>query len=335
MRLHGGRWRLLVPRTCLGRAKKRKAAAVVDYEDASGALSAAALQTLGFEVGVHTKNTKTGIVYIIKNIDIDKQEVKLETTGDDVDKASSSSGKEEAVMATFGELLDAYEIYKPSTPVWILAGDMPKPPVIKDARLDFTKAAIKMSMSHVWDDIGPQPVDVLVTAKGKHPSFRIFAQAVVPKRKLELMAYGTQVGATTEQVPSSVHDLGVEVARGIDTYKLYVSQPKMAIPKTVAVQLDLPDEGIPFVVPFWLVRQTQHSANVNAEVITKTYEVVVSGMSTKTMFKFSVPLITNSKAMKAGEELLLHKVETVLTPPPKHVIKQGSKKAAAQPNKVR
>jgi hypothetical protein len=316
-------------------SKKRKSAAVVEYDNTSGALSKAALQQFGFETGAMVKHIKNGTVHTIEGIDDDKHEVKLvangtEATGATATSASSTDVDENAVVVPTGEILDAYEIYKPRPPVWITANDIPQPPVIKDAKLEFSKAAIRMSMSYVWDDMGEQPVDVLVTGKGKHPVFRVFASSAVNKNKMKLMAFSPQVGATTDNIPTNAHAVDVEVERGDDTYKLYVSPPKMVLPKAVAAKLDLTDEGGPLIVPFWIVRHTQDSAKVNAERTSLAYDVKVPGMST-TMFKFSVPVVTNTRALKIGEELLLYKAEADTPPPPMIQAKKAAKKA--QPKK--
>ena len=142
--------------------------------------------------------------------------------------------------------------------------------------------------------------------KGKNPTSRVFASPNIPKGKSALVAYTSQVGATAESIPQAAHGVGVAIPRADNKQcEVYISQPKMVVPKSIAEQLGIKDEGgMSVLVPFWLVRYVPDSARANAELSRKKYQVATLGMSNN-MFEFDMPIVTNTVPLKKGDEILL------------------------------
>ena len=204
-------------------------------------------------------------------------------------------------MTTTGELVDLYKVSKVEEDIVVRTADFLKIEKHSDAKLNAVCNQMRLWLYHAFRLHQPHVHVDLKLTYGRHR--HVFAAAEYEAQQLTLVPYSTavyNVAVEGNEKATTAKSIVIKFQQG-ETYIVTLTPDNL--PKA---EKSSKPYGKAVIVPFWHVQGTSEKSSANMQHSTLECKMsIATGSETAGNDVARIPILTNSKALKVGDELLL------------------------------
>ena len=234
----------------------------------------------------------------------------------DGDGACVVNSKSKSTRVALHVLADDYKVAAAEQEIMpILA---PSPLGNYDMIAEQRKSTVRVALIHAFDIASVGVTDLVIFNR---PNKTVFAGKGFAASRLAIVPLSPTVGiAVTGKVPNAAVSVG-------DSFELGGISLQALIQAKVEVPIELPSASgcsgkkcDPFVVPFWFVRSSDNQSHCNMEMSTMDILINTShkALSVETLVR--IPVMRNTQAVKAKDELIVYHEKAQASSVPEHTI---------------
>ena len=288
-----------------------------------GLIADCEMSSRGFVVGAQVaKKGGDGVVYSVVALDKECKTVTLKPEPQE----GNEEGEPEDIEVGRQEIVSSWAVHVVEQELSYTFGNYPDPSMYSDMVADVWKGYIKAALIDAFKKSSESKVLV-----HKEPALKVVAGKSFKEGTLNLVGLTNNISiASSSKNSSGVLALGECFEHPTSgTMMKAFARSHLQFPSPSIASGFARNALEPFIVAYWVCQETYDISKVNCRSSIEEGTVKIGGVA----HKIGIPTITNTHALKEGDELVVLKTSSGHEPPQSNEVEDAKRQKVSQPSK--